>query len=79
MPALAHPPALVCRPLHAEDDPQTYLQVSPLGYAVWVSDPEAATAFESMREAARAALRLPAYIRAFGLPREPELALHRTH
>ena len=77
MPALAHP-ALVTRPC-PEDDAPTYLQVSPLGYSVWVDDPQAATAFASMREAARAALRLPSGVRAFGLPREPELALHSTH
>jgi hypothetical protein len=79
MPALAHAAAVISRPLAAEEDPQTYLQVTAMGYAVWVSDPELATAFPSMREAARAALRLPATVRAFGLPREPELALRRTH
>jgi hypothetical protein len=77
MSALAHP-ALVTRPC-PEDDAPTYLQVSPLGYSVWVDDPGLATAFASMREAARAALRLPAELRAFGLPRTPELALRSTH
>ena len=51
-----------------------YLVVTPFGQVVWTDDPASATAFESMREAARAALRLPASLKAFGLPRDPELA-----
>ena len=77
MPALDHA-AVVSRPCREEEDVQTYLCVSPQGSS-WVADPLAATAFPSMREAARAALRLPASVRAFGLPREPELALYATH
>ena len=78
MPAPDHT-ALVSRPCRADDDLQTYLCVSPLGSTIWVADPLEATAFASMREAARAALRLPASVRAFGLPREPELAIFATH
>jgi hypothetical protein len=55
-----------------------YLVVTPLGQMVWTDDPAAATPFESMREAARAALRLPASLKAFGLPRDPELAMRRA-
>jgi hypothetical protein len=43
------------------------------GALQWVADPAKATAFASMREAARMALRLPAAVRAFGLPRDVEL------
>lgn len=64
---------------HRKDAADTYLFVTPLGQTVWVDDPEAATAFASMREATRAAMRLPASLRAYGLPREPEVALRKTH
>ena len=71
-------PAVVARTdlaAHAE----TYLLVMPAGRTTWVPDPEAATAFVSMREATRMAMRLPAAQRAYGLPREAELAVHRAH
>ena len=58
---------------------ETYLLVMPAGGPTWTRDPEAATAFSSMREATRAAMRLPASERAYGLPREAELAVHRAH
>lgn len=48
-----------------------YLQITPAGALQWVSAPEAATPFESMREAMRMATRLPAAQRAFGIPCEP--------
>jgi hypothetical protein len=54
-----------------------YLQLSTESPPRWTTDPEAATAFESMREAARAAARLPAAICAYGLPREAELMATR--
>lgn len=38
------------------------------GLPVWTEDLASATAFDSMREATRAALRLPGSIRAFALP-----------
>lgn len=50
--------------------PEHYLQLTPAGAQVWVSDPGAATAFASMREATRMAMRLPAALRAFSLPTE---------
>ncbi len=56
-----------------------YLQMTPVGRMVWVADPASATPFASMREATRMSARLPASLRAFGLPREPELALARAH
>lgn len=63
-------------------DPQRsnrYLLVTPEGRFAWVDDPDLATAFASMREATRMAMRLPSTERAFGLPRDPELALARLH
>lgn len=44
-----------------------YLLVTD-GVLEWVGDPEAATPFASMREAARMAVRLPSGQRAFGVP-----------
>lgn len=54
-----------------------YLRLDPQGAAAWVRDPAFATAFASMRDAARAALRLPSALRAFGLPLEVELDCYR--
>lgn len=68
--------ALVTRPC-ARDEAARYLLIAPEGGPRWVHDPEAATTFASMREATRMALRLPASLRAFGLPRTPELAAAR--
>jgi hypothetical protein len=73
----AHP-AIVARTDTARDA-ERYLLVMPAGRAVWIEDPQAATAFTSMREATRAAMRLPACERAYGLPREAELAARRDH
>lgn len=68
-------PAVVTRaPVHPWE-PNQYLRVSAEGPASWTSDPGAATAFASMREAARAALRLPSALRAFGLPLQAEVAV----
>lgn len=75
---LGPPPAVVTRYAGQGAAPR-YLQLTPLGASVWIDDPEAATAFASMREATRFASRLPASLRAFGLPRGPEVALHRIH
>jgi len=69
--------ALVAIPGPAPAAANRYLCATGAGQADWVDDPEAATAFASMRETARTALRLPASLRAFGLPRAPELALGR--
>lgn len=74
MPAMISPrPALVSRaPARPWEAPQ-YLKLSAEGPADWTLDLEAATAFESMRAATRAALRLPGSVRAFGLPLKSEL------
>jgi hypothetical protein len=63
-----HRSAVVSRAPVQPWDAQRYLQLTGAGPANWTSDPLAATAFESMREATRAALRLPGALRAFGLP-----------
>lgn len=64
--------AVVTRPVRKAAGPE-YLWVNPNGAMLWVPNPAEATAFSSMREAARMALRLPASERAFGLPREVEV------
>ncbi len=46
----------------------SYLLLSETGAADWTADVRAATLFASMREATRAALRLPASLRAYSLP-----------
>jgi hypothetical protein len=76
-----HPklPALVARPGVRSDEHPSYLQLSSFGLATWTGDPRAATPFESMREAARAAFRLPGNLRAYGLPLSVELTLARVH
>ena len=71
--------ALVVRPAVAKRDPELYLCLRPNGSVAWTDDVEAATAFESMKEAARAALRLPGGYHAFGIPRRTERALHEIH
>ena len=63
-------PAVVSKAARGDAE---YLRLTPNGAKVWVADPAMATAFESMREAARMALRLPAVERAFGMPLEIEL------
>lgn len=67
--------ALVSRAEARPGMPPSYLRLLETGAADWTSDPASATTFVSMREAARMALRLPAALRAFGLPRPPE-AVH---
>lgn len=68
-------PALVCRaPVGALGQDQ-YLRMTEEGAPFWTEDPATATAFESMREATRAALRLPAGLKAFGLPAPAERAV----
>lgn len=68
--------ALVSRTEVRPDAPASYLVLTEAGAADWTADPQAATPFPSMREAARMALRLPAAVRAYGLPRQVEVALH---
>ena len=79
MPSLqaAHAPtsAIVARPAAGADAHDSYLQLNADGQPSWTRDPASATPFASMREAARAAFRLPASVRAYGLPRSVELTL----
>jgi hypothetical protein len=72
-------PAVVTKAHLDEHASDNYLFLTPLGQATWVEDPEAATAFASMREATRMAMRLPSNLRAFSLPRETEIALRRMN
>lgn len=76
---LTHIPhaAVVARRQLDPKAPGQYLQLSIECPPRWTNDPEAATAFESMREAARAAARLPAAVCAYGLPRDAELMASR--
>jgi hypothetical protein len=69
-------PAVVSRTDVRADAPVSYLCLTETGAPDWTRDPARATIFASMREAARMALRLPAALRAYGLPRGPEAALH---
>jgi hypothetical protein len=62
----------------ARCDPQPrardqYLQLDARGAAMWVEDPGAATVFDSMREATRAALHLSPGLRAYSLPRAADI------
>jgi len=72
-------PAIVARHAYDPDAAEEYLVLGPNGAASWTADSRIATAFASMREATRAALRLPGAGRAFGLPQRPELALGALH
>ena len=68
MPLKPSRPALVCRaPIRAFGQDQ-YLRLTEEGAPFWTGDPSVATAFDSLREATRAATRLPAGLRAFSLP-----------
>lgn len=71
-------PAVVAKTEIASEH-ESYLLIMPAGRPIWIADPRAATAFASMREATRMAARLPAAQRAYGLPREAELAVHALH
>ena len=71
--------ALVSKAGDGPTSPFWYLLVSPDGGVRWVRDPRVATAFPTMRDATRAAVRLPARLRAFGLPRGAEIAVSTTH
>ncbi len=74
-----HAAVVTHAPAHPYDAVE-YLEVRDKGPLVWTRDLSAATAFPSMREATRAALRLPGALRAFSLPLRGELtsrgALH---
>ena len=60
--------ALVCRAPVGVHGHEQYLRMTDDGVIYWIDDQDGATPFASMREATRAALRLPGSLRAFGLP-----------
>jgi len=62
-------PAFVARIADYAADGPAYLRLSADGAAEWVAAQSDATPFISMREATRHATRLPAKLRAFGVPR----------
>jgi hypothetical protein len=70
-----HNPAIVARPPLRASDADQYLMLTPKG-AAWTTDPNSATPFESMKEAMRAAMRLPSGVRAFGLPLRSEIGAY---
>ena len=70
--------AIVSRCDPATDGAERYLRLTEGGAPLWIDDPEAATAFESLREAQRAATRLPASLRAYGMPHKAELICGRA-
>lgn len=74
-----HDAALVSKSGSNDAAPAEYLLVSDAGGTTWVRDPLAATAFPSMRDATRMAMRLPARLRAYGLRRDAEVILNRLH
>jgi hypothetical protein len=70
--------AVVSRGVARPDMTGRYLQLDSQGSPQWTHDPEAATVFESMREAMRAATRLPAALRAYGLPLRAEVSIGQS-
>jgi hypothetical protein len=58
---------------------ESFLKLIESGQPVWISDPCEATAFASMREAMRMAMRLPGGLRAYGVPQSPPLASEWLH
>jgi hypothetical protein len=66
--------SIVARPILGGDEADSYLRLTELGGADWTRDPRVATSFESMKEAMRAAARLPSSMRAFGLPLRSEIS-----
>lgn len=72
------PQAVVSRATGASQFGDRYLLVLPTGRYDWTSNPTEATAFASMREAMRMALKLPSTLRAFSLLRDIEVDAHRT-
>lgn len=69
-------PAVVTRSSGRPVDSGQYLSLVDDRLPVWTEDLASATAFNSMREATRVALRLPGSIRAFALPLEIERSTH---
>lgn len=70
-------PSLVATNPSGDADKARYLLIPSDAAPRWVSDPEQATAFVSMREATRMALRLPATLRPFGMLRDIEISARR--
>jgi|GEM_PF-2144620 len=62
-------PAFVARIADYASDGPAYLRLAADGAMDWVAAQADATPFISMREATRHATRLPAKLRAFGVPR----------
>jgi len=60
--------AIVSRAAERPGGLQRYLVLEESGSANWTADATSATVFGTLREAVRASLRLPANVRAFGLP-----------
>lgn len=71
--------AIVTRPPVLPFETDQYLILASEGGLMWTKDPQAATQFPSMREAARAAIRLPSALRAYGLPRVRDLPVRAAH
>lgn len=67
--AVATLPAFVARIADYASDGPAYLRLTDDGASEWVAAQSDATPFTSMREATRHATRLPARLRAFGVPR----------
>lgn len=65
---ISPPPAFVARIADYAGDGPAYLRLAEDGAMEWVAAQSDATPFPSMREATRHATRLPARLRAFGLP-----------
>ena len=78
MPAPSQPPhpAVVSRSTPSAHARDQYLLMTD-GAPAWTEDVAAATAFDSMREATRAAMRLPGALRAYSLPRPDAAASPR--
>jgi hypothetical protein len=70
-------PAIVARREVLHDVADLFLQLDAGGVSRWTDDEDAATAFDSLREAMRAAARLPAALRAYGIPRPAEPSVGR--
>ena len=68
-PGIADVAALVAHIPGSGAQGPTYLRMTDDGESQWVSDPSVATCFNTLREASRLATRLPATLRAFGVPR----------
>jgi hypothetical protein len=75
----AENPSVVIRPPHWGAGGEQYLVQTPSGEFAWTPDLGVATTFESMKEATRAALRLPSTFRAFGMPLRSELQARDLH